>query len=524
MTGEQNKFQSARQGAALSNSPAGHRGGFLRQLFWKKICALVDRPIPAELSGDPEQARRARLLVRFGTLGSLFGIVYAVFYSAIGHYFGMIIVLICSFGVAVTPSVMRWKKSIPLAGHFFSLTLTLGFAALCCVEGGLRGHAIAWLVSVPLCALLLMGKKAGGRWAVIAFFAAGVVAAFDLGGGSLPVTYDPKWHAIVSAAGYLGLVLFMFILGVIFESGRADAFANMQRALVELAASNERLVHLNNEKNEFLGIAAHDLKNPLAAIAGSAELLVMNPDPAFVGKLANTIGSAAKRMRDLIANLLDVNAIEQGKHTSNVERCDLRLIVGQSIENNQPAAEKKGIELRVGLADGLWLKVDRPATLQILDNLISNALKYSPPKTTVHIHATAEADFIMVSIRDEGPGISEADQKKLFQKFSRLSARPTGGESSTGLGLAIVKRLVEAMNGTIQCQSTLGAGATFLLRLPAWTGSAKADPPVNLAAKQFSPAPTCSHPPPIKAGQTSASTNPPQNHWVSQTASASTKG
>jgi signal transduction histidine kinase len=104
--------------------------------------------------------------------------------------------------------------------------------------------------------------------------------------------------------------------------------------------------------------------------------------------------------------------------------------------------------------------------LQILDNLISNALKFSAPHTTIHVHTLPETNNILISIRDEGPGISEADQKKLFQKFTRLSARPTGGESSTGLGLAIVKRLAEAMSGTIQCHSALGAGATFTLRLP----------------------------------------------------------
>ena len=93
-------------------------------------------------------------------------------------------------------------------------------------------------------------------------------------------------------------------------------------------------------------------------------------------------------------------------------------------------------------------------------------MKYSPPGTTTHVHSLPEADYILVTVRDEGPGISEADQKKLFQKYTRLSARPTGGESSTGLGLAIVKRLAEAMSGTIQCHSAPGGGSTFTLRLP----------------------------------------------------------
>jgi signal transduction histidine kinase len=436
--------------------------------FCRNLGLLMDRLIPKEFLLDLEQTRRARLITRFGVLGFLFGLVYALFYILIGHHWGALIVIGCSTGVALTPWLMRWKKSVELAGNFFALTLTLGFLGLCLVEGGLRGHAIAWLVSVPLCAFLLLGEKLAARWAVISFFAASVVAGIDLAGINLKPAYDPKWEAAVSATGYLGLILFMFILGLIFEGGRRNAFAKMQEALAELAASNERLVNLNNEKNEFMGIAAHDLKNPLTVILGNAELVTMIQDPEQVQKLSHTIVSAATRMRNLIADLLDFNAIEQGKYTSAVERCDVRALVGQCVENNQPIAARKQIALRVGISENLWAQADRAATLQILDNLVSNALKFSPPNSTVHVHALPEKDFILVNVRDEGPGISEADQKKLFQKFTRLSARPTGGESSTGLGLAIVKKLAEAMSGSVQCHSTLGSGATFALRLPVW--------------------------------------------------------
>ena len=240
----------------------------------------------------------------------------------------------------------------------------------------------------------------------------------------------------------------------------------MQDALAKLAESNERLVHLNKEKNEFLEIAAHDLKNPLTVILGSADLAGKLKDQNQVVKLLGNISGAAARMRDLIADLLDVDAIEQGRFTSKIEPCDLGEMVARSVENNQPAAVKKSINIRVGVSQGLWAKADPAATLQILDNLISNALKFSPPSTTIHVHTLPETNYILVAVRDEGPGISESDQKMMFRKFTRLSARPTGGESSTGLGLAIVKRLAEAMSGTVQCHSAPGAGSTFTVRLP----------------------------------------------------------
>lgn len=432
----------------------------------QKILRLLDFFIPAECLANPEDLRRAKLVSRFGLLGALFGAAYAAFYLLIGHKWGALIIILCSSCYALTPFLMRRKISIEPAGHFLILVLAFGFTALCFVEGGLQGHAIAWLVSVPLCALLMLGQQAATRWALIAFLAATVVITLDLMGIKLPITYDPKWNSLVSATGYLGLIVFMFILGLIFETSRTSAFSKMHEALAELAGANERLVHLNNEKNEFLGIAAHDLKNPLSVILGSAEVALMLKDQNQVNKLLGNIRGAAARMRDLISNLLDVNAIEQGHFTSKLEPCDLNALVQQSVENNLPAAAKKDIHIRVGTSEGLWARADLTATLQILDNLISNALKYSPPNATVYLHTLPEANHVLVVVRDEGPGISEADQKKLFQKFTRLSARPTGGESSTGLGLAIVKRLAEAMSGTIQCQSALGTGSTFTLRLP----------------------------------------------------------
>jgi len=438
--------------------------------FWhgwrNALISQIDRPIPAELLTNPESARHAKLVTRFGVLGSLFGVVYAIFYLLIGHLWGATIILLCSSGVVAAPFIMRWQKSTEIAGNFFAMTLTLGFLALCFVEGGMHGHAIAWLVSVPLCTLLICGRASAIKWMAISFAAGGVVVGFNLCHQELPITYDPKWETLVSAAGYLGLVLFLSILGLIFETGRQNAYEKMQKAISELATSNERLVHLNNEKNEFLGIAAHDLKNPLTVILGSAELINMTDNVQVTSKCSRNIVLAATRMRDLISTLLDANAIEQGRCNPKIEPCNINVLVNQCVESNRANAQRKEINIRVGVSNRIFAMADRAGTMQVLDNLISNALKFSPPKTTVHVHTLPEQDGIIVNVRDEGPGISPDDQKRMFQKFTRLSARPTAGESSTGLGLSIVKRLVEDMAGTIQCQSTLGIGTTFSVRLP----------------------------------------------------------
>jgi signal transduction histidine kinase len=261
----------------------------------------------------------------------------------------------------------------------------------------------------------------------------------------------------------------MCLLGLIFENGRANAFAGMQAALGRLAASNEKLVYLNNEKNEFMGIAAHDLKNPLTVILSNGELLRELAGEKTAQELAEMIVSASERMYHLITNLLDANAIEEGKYASKLECYNLGALVEHGVTQNMSSATRKRIEIRLGLGEEVFVRADRTATMQILDNLISNAVKYSPFDSTVQVHLLCERECALVRVRDEGPGISEADQKKLFQKFSRLSASPTGGESSTGLGLSIAKKLAEAMSGSIECHSMLGYGAVFTLRLPLWS-------------------------------------------------------
>jgi signal transduction histidine kinase len=319
---------------------------------------------------------------------------------------------------------------------------------------------------VPLCALLLLGRKPAGTWALGAFVAGAGVVVANLLGIEMRPTYDAKWHPLINAAGYLALIVFMFLLGVIFESGRERAFARMTEANAQLATSNGQLARLNQEKNDFLGIAAHDLKNPLTVIIGSAELLKMNLPPAQTAKLSSNILGAGQRMFQLIKDLLDANAIEQGKFTSNIEPCDLRALAAECATNNQMPATRKEIVICTETGAPVWGRADRTAALQILDNLVSNAVKFSPPKTTVFLHVTATNGFVNLAVNDQGPGLSAEDQKKLFGKFVRLSAQPTGGETSTGLGLSIVKKLAEAMSGTVVCHSELGAGATFTLRLP----------------------------------------------------------
>lgn len=431
----------------------------------------MDSFLSGDWQPDPEEARRARLIVRFGFLGLFFGLAYAAFYFVIGHQWGAWITIVCSIGFGLVPWVLRSTGRPELAGNALAAIMTLGFSALVCVEGGLRGHAAAWLASVPLCALLLVDTRSARFWVLTCFLIASLVVAAEIKGIELPMTYDMAWHPLLTSAGYLGLIAFMFVLGLIFETGRKRAFAKMQDALAALASSNDQLVTLNREKTEFMGIAAHDLRNPLTTIITYAQALDGSDDPADVPVVCNAIQSAGTQMRDLIVNLLDSNAIEEGRFSCKSEPCQLSALVARSVEHNQLNAARKEIALAVDTSDDLWARADQSTTVQVLDNLISNAIKYSPFHTTVRVRTSSENGQVSVAVKDEGPGISANDQMKLFGKFTRLTARPTGGETSNGLGLSIVKKFAEAMSGAVECVSELGSGATFIVRLPVWDGS-----------------------------------------------------
>jgi signal transduction histidine kinase len=299
-------------------------------------------------------------------------------------------------------------------------------------------------------------------------------------------------NVVIYGAVVLGLVaLWMTMLvrakakaerALLAEQHRVKAQAlALSEANAALERSNSQLVELNNEKNEMLGVAVHDLKNPLSAISLSAELLLRAAEHNSVRKekvleYADSIRSLASQMLDIITNLLDINRIEQGGFPITLQPVEVSLVQAV-VELYQSRAAAKAIALVYQPGEGIeetdpqsheepQFLADYRALQHVIENLVSNAIKYSPHGKNVFVRVKSSVDAVRVEVQDEGPGISEEDMKKLFGKFARLSAQPTGGEHSTGLGLSIVKKLVEAMHGRVWCESELGKGATFVVELP----------------------------------------------------------
>lgn len=249
-----------------------------------------------------------------------------------------------------------------------------------------------------------------------------------------------------------------------------DQAAEIEIANSQLQEQNLILQQLNIEKNEFLGIAAHDLKNPLTAITMSASSVRDYYDRMPAEAIQERLGGivvAAQRMASTITNLLDINAIETGNMNVVCKPTSIEPIVQRCVSDYKERAQAKQIILHYTPPnETMQASIDASIMAEILDNLISNALKYSPLGKQVFVRLNASNGKVRIETQDEGPGLSAEDKTKLFGKFARLSAQPTGGEHSTGLGLSIVKRFAEAMNGHVWCESELGAGATFIVEFP----------------------------------------------------------
>lgn len=277
----------------------------------------------------------------------------------------------------------------------------------------------------------------------------------------------PRYLPNSTFAGYIGCCV------DITERKEAEAVLLETNEELERRVKDrtEALLRLNKEKNEFLGIAAHDLKNPLAGIRSTAEIIqyYTNANEKTVG-FAKRIVESADRMVEIITNLLDVNRIETEGYHLAFEPTQLTLI-HTIAQQYQERAAQKGIILHFDVEAAVEaVYADPQALYQVVENLVSNAVKYSPEWKQIWLRVRdAKTDngtaVVRIEVQDEGPGFTVQDKERLFTKFARLSAKPTGNESSTGLGLAIVKRLVEEMHGKVWCESEHGGGALFVVEL-----------------------------------------------------------
>lgn len=243
-------------------------------------------------------------------------------------------------------------------------------------------------------------------------------------------------------------------------------FKQLQQANrdVNRARETERMI------NRYLNIATHDIRNPLHVILSCSEMLreEREAQEELKQQLTGYIEQSGKRILQMVEEMLDIQKMKQTGIEIRLSEFRIHEILDGLIYSYRGLAREKKIRLQLidELRDQTYT-VDKEVFLQAADNMLSNAIKYSPDQTTVQIELLEEGDgSLRLEVRDQGPGIAAHEQERLFQPFEKTSNRPTGDEISTGLGLSIVKERVEAAGGTIRCESTQGEGAAFIVTFP----------------------------------------------------------
>lgn len=253
-----------------------------------------------------------------------------------------------------------------------------------------------------------------------------------------------------------------------------------------LERANLELRNANEQKSEFLGIAAHDLKNPLSGIIETSGFLIedvrrLDDNGALRGMVQEfvpMIHQSSKRMLQIIEDLLQAHVLEEEQSESYFEPVDLADLVYAVLQWNRAQAENKSITLYFKPPGPCEALVDETQMQRVVDNLVSNAIKFSPRQSSVRVQLEKAGETMRITVADEGPGLTEEDKTKIFGKLQRLSAQPTGGEPSNGLGLYIVRELVKNHDGRIYVESQQGEGATFVVEIPTRLGeeTAEAEP------------------------------------------------
>lgn len=252
--------------------------------------------------------------------------------------------------------------------------------------------------------------------------------------------------------------------------GFLSELAGQLSVIVEKARSHDELERWGRVVQEFVGVAAHDLRSPLTVAKGFVDLLLQGSLGPLSPQQAQVLGRVQDRcqgMLHLTEDLVDTAALRAGGSSLDLRRVDLAAVLTSLAESARVLAEAKDIQVELDLAPELPpAMADRRRLEQVVDNLVSNAIKYSHPGTTVRVHARRVEKGLIVVVSDQGPGIPAEEQDLVFEPFQRGTNRPTAGESSTGLGLSIARGLVAAMGGRLWLSSRPGEGASFSFTLP----------------------------------------------------------
>ena len=238
----------------------------------------------------------------------------------------------------------------------------------------------------------------------------------------------------------------------------------------KLKEVNASLQEINEQKNRFMGMVAHDLRTPLGAMLSFLDMIIQNEDSHLsesdLDEMHKLMYTTCQEMLLLVNDVLDISVVEKGSLNLDLQIAELNEIIEKRIKINRFKADEKGMKLSTSCSGRVNAYVDGNRLAQVIDNLLGNAIKFAPPGTRVDIELKEHNNYAMISVQDEGPGLTDDDMHELFSETGNLSAKPTSGEKSTGLGLAIVKKIIEAHSGYLEVLNAPEKGAVFNVCVP----------------------------------------------------------
>lgn len=434
---------------------------------------LVDFFIHPSYHEDTLELRKARLFVRSALLTSLFSNSYIWFSVLFEFELAVYLMIFNVVGFVCLAFLVKTRIPILLIANLYILVGATAVILLAYYSGGVWSALYPWIISIPVLALLVVNRTYGIIWGILSFLVMLWFGWVAIEGVELPTQYNTEMKTEWFVSVLPGLLLIILVISVVFESVQTKALNDLNTKNQQLeeqketiADQSKKLEKLIDDKDHIIRILAHDLKNPLANITTISNILKEERELDQQKKFIAMIEKVSAQAQGLVNNVLDMATMDQGAIRLKPEILDVKKMVQGAVETMSEQAKQKDITISVS-GNVAMVNTDRTYLLLILENLISNALKFSPQSTKVEINITADEHKVQIMVMDEGPGILPDEEDQLFEKFSKLSARPTGEEGSSGLGLSLVKRYTEEIGGEVWYDRDASKGATFVVELPA---------------------------------------------------------
>ncbi|MBS1682648.1 MAG: HAMP domain-containing histidine kinase [Bacteroidetes bacterium] len=429
------------------------------------IGRLVDWFIHKKYFENATELRKARLLVRASLLTSIFSTSYVALSVFFEYERGIYFTLFNVVGYFALPFLCKTKIPFRILGFTYNAIGSITVIVLTWFSGGMWSAIYPWIIAIPLLALLIIGKTAALYWTIFSLLWMWAFGIIELNGISLPVEYNPAMRSMWYLSIVPGLLLIIMVVSFTFENSMQTAMRDVEQQKVTIEKQSIELAKLIEDKDHIIEILAHDLKNPLANIGVLANLLERETIEPDSKNIVEMIANASANAQVLVKQVLEM-ATTNSVGSVLLKATNFQSVINEVVQSFRFTAENKGIPIKTvdlnksceALANLTYLKL-------VLENLISNAIKFSTSGKEIHVLVSETDQQVQIRVRDHGPGVPAAEEAKLFKKFSKLSVAPTGGESSSGLGLSLVKRYMEIMKGSVWFERPEGSGSIFAIEL-----------------------------------------------------------